>query len=348
MNIILDVFKESVSLLNEMSAYLVFGFLFAGVLHVFIREDTISSHLGKNNFMSVIKASLFGIPLPLCSCGVLPAALSLKKGGASKGSVVSFLITTPTTGVDSIMATYGLLGWVFTVFRIVATFIIGMVAGVVTNIFSEKAESPISREKNDSCKACCGNHSVGNHTFVEKIIGALRYAFFDLLEDVGPWLLFGVLVGGAIGYFVPDTFVETHMGSIWQSMFIMLAVGTPMYVCASGSLPIAAALMLKGLNPGAAFVFLLVGPATNAAAITVIAKELGAKTTVIFLGSIIVCSLGLGLLLNYIWELFNINTSIHLMGHQELIPSWIKLGASILLLSGIVFNIFSKRTKKHH
>lgn len=341
MDFIIGILKESYFLLNKMSVYLIFGFLFAGLIHIFLKEGMIAKHLGKNNTASVVKASLFGIPLPLCSCGVLPTALSFKREGASKGSILSFLISTPTTGIDSILATYGLLGGVFAVYRVIASFITGVCAGLIANIFF-KGESPTASDVEE--KSCCHHHdSQSKHSFAGKIKGALRYAFVDLLKDTGLWIVLGILVGGIISYLVPETFISRFLGSGWQSMLIMLLIGIPMYVCSSGSLPIATALMLKGMNPGAAFVFLLTGPATNSAALTVITKELGIKSAVIFLGTIIVCSLFLGVLLNYIWQYLNIDIASHIMRHSKIIPGWLEITASVVLILGIVYNVIPRR-----
>lgn len=347
MNTILGILKEAYFLLNKMSIYLLFGFLFAGIIHVFLKEGMIAKYLGKNNTMSVIKASLFGIPLPLCSCGVVPAALSLKRDGASKGSILSFLISTPTTGVDSILATYSLLGGVFAFYRVIAAFITGVCAGIVANIFF-RGEQPSSHAENKStCKACNScKHPTESHNFYDKVKGVVKYAFVDLLRDTGAWILIGILAGGAISYFIPETFFTKYMGSVWQSMLIMLIVGIPMYVCSSGSIPIAAALILKGLNPGAAFVFLMVGPATNSAALTVITKELGIKAVIIFLGSIIICSLCLGVFLNYAWQFFNIDITAHMMQHARMIPPWIEIAASIVLLLCIFYSRLFRGVEK--
>lgn len=348
MDIIKNILVESLFLLNKMSVYLIFGFLIAGVLHVFLKEDMIAKHLGKNNLASVIKASLFGIPLPLCSCGVIPAALSLKRDGASKGGILSFLISTPTTGIDSIFATYSLLGGVFAFYRVIASFVTAICAGVIANMSSSGKHPPDTRDKKSTCKACRSHeHSTESHNFSDKVKGVFKYAFVDLLNDIGAWLLLGILIGGIISYLVPEDFIIKYMSSAWQSMLIMLLVGIPMYVCSAGSIPIAAALMLKGMNPAAAFVFLFVGPATNSAALTVITKELGIKAAGIFLGSIVICSVFLGVLLNQIWHFLNIDLTAHVMRHSRLIPQWIEIIASVILLSGVFLNLFLRDVKKN-
>lgn len=346
MTAIIGIIRESYSLLNRMSIYLVLGLLFAGILHIFIRPGVIAKHLGKDNFWSVVKASLFGIPLPLCSCGVIPAALSLRKDGASKGSVISFLISTPTTGVDSIFATYALLGGFFTAYRVLASFITAVFAGTMSNLFSKAEEETTKETKKDTCKVCCGNECEDeSHSLSEKIKGVFTYAFRDLLGDIGGWLLLGIFIGGIISYFIPEEFVMRYLSSGWLSMILMLIIGIPMYVCSSGSLPIAAALMLKGMNPGAAFVFLMTGPVTNSVAFTVIARQLGRRIVIIFLISIVVCSLTLGFILNMIWQYLDIDIISHMTKHADMIPFQIEMAASLLLVVGIIISMLTKHRK---
>lgn len=351
MDIITGILTQSYLLLNKMAPYLIFGFFFAGILHIFVKTATISRHLGGNNFLSVVKAALFGIPLPLCSCSVIPAAMSLKKEGASKGAVLSFLISTPTTGVDSIFATYSLLGLLFTVYRILASFITGTFAGIAANLLikDEGGEKKIEEE----CKICKTNGSHEHngpheHNVSQKIKGVFTYAFGDLLEDTGIAILAGILIGGAIVYFIPGGFIETYLGSGLKAMLVMLLVGIPMYVCATASIPIAAALMLKGMDPGAAFVFLVAGPATNIITMSVIAKNMGYKALGIYLGSIILCSLGLGLALNKIYYHFYEDTMSFMVHQHELVPPWVGIACGILLCALIAYNLVKKKLFSSH
>ncbi len=351
MSIVLGIIKESYYLLNEMSPYLLFGFLFAGILHVFIDTAFIARHLGKGSFLSVVKASLFGIPLPLCSCGVIPAAMSLRKEGASKGAILSFLISTPTSGVDSILATYALLGPFFAVYRVIASFVTGVFSGTLANIFLKENDSGPAVEEKKKCPICQEDEEHG-HTLFYKVREVFRYAFGALLGDIGKWLIVGIIIGGAISYFMPEKFIETYLGSGLKSMIVMLIVGIPMYVCATGSIPIAAALMLKGMNPGAAFVFLLAGPATNAVGMTVISQQLGKKALAVYLVSISVCSVGMGILMNKIWTIFQSGEMAEAMHHGALIPEPVALSCSGLLVILLLYNVLKKKTKssesEHH
>jgi uncharacterized membrane protein YraQ (UPF0718 family) len=320
-----------------MSLYLLFGFLFAGILHVFIKKETIGKHLGKNNFFSVIKSALFGIPLPLCSCAVIPAALSLRKEGASRGAVLSFLISTPTTGVDSILVAYALLGGIFALYRVGAAFAAAIFVGIMANLLIK--DKNIFQVKNkEGCKLCCA-HEEHSHSIKDKIKEVFNYAFGVLLKDTGKWILLGIIVGGIISYFLPENFIQTYLGKGWLSMIVMVGVGIPMYICASGSIPIAAALMLRGLSPGAAFAFLLAGPATNAVTVTVISKHIGKKAVIIYLGVIILSSIGLGMLLNKIWIIFNIGTVIAVAPHQMSSLGISKIIAGVILIICIGYHL---------
>ncbi len=352
MTVITGIFKESLILLNKMAPYLIFGYLFAGILHIFVKTETVSRHLGKNSLGSVVKASLFGIPLPLCSCSVIPAAMSLRKEGASRGAVLSFLISTPTTGVDSIFATYALLGGLFTVYRIIASFVTGVLAGIMANIFIKEDALGNSMEKSE-CHLCRGDEEHGHehgthaHSAWEKIKGVFSYAFIDLLEDTGIALLVGIIIGGVIAFFMPGDFIATYLGAGFAAMFVMLIIGIPMYVCATASIPIAAALMIKGLDPGAAFVFLVAGPATNIVTMSVVAKNLGKMSLVIYLGSIVVSSIGLGFLLNILYNKFYSAGSIKFMVHEgAILPDWVSIAASIVLVIMVIYTFVKSHLQK--
>ena len=280
-----------IDLLNEMSPFLLLGFLFAGILHEFIPQTVYRKSLAKGDFRSVLLAALIGVPLPLCSCGVLPTAMSLRREGVSKGATVSFLISTPQTGVDSIIATASLLGVPFAVIRPIVAFVTALLGGCMVNKFCKEEEAATIEKHSDAA---------GNKGFVAKCIGSLKYAFVDMLQDIGKWIVIGLVIAAAITVLVPDGFFTAYNDKPIVSMLIVLAFSIPMYLCATGSIPIAAALMLKGLSPGAALVLLMAGPATNTAAILVINKVLGKRTMILYLFTIIVSAIGFGLLIDYI------------------------------------------------
>ena len=286
----MEIVKVIFSIFNEMSFYLLLGFLFAGILHVLVPQQIFSKYLSKNNWLSVLYATLFGIPLPLCSCGVIPTAMALHKEGASKGSVISFLIATPQTGVDSIIATYSLLGLPFAIIRPVAAFFTSIFAGLVTNAFT-------SNENNIKVSSC-GNSKEEKLSFGQKIRKVFQYGYIEMMEDIGKMLLIGLVIAGLITYFVPDNFFTIFKGNTILSMLLILVVAIPMYVCATGSIPIAIALMMKGMSPGTALVLLMAGPAANIASMMVIGKVLGKKTFIIYLITLIIGAIGFGLIMD--------------------------------------------------
>ena len=282
-------------ILNEMSPYLLLGFLIAGVLHAFVPSAIYSRYLSGTGWRPVTAASLFGIPLPLCSCGVLPTAVSLRRSGASRAAATSFLIATPQTGVDSIMATYSMMGLPFAVLR--------PVAALVTALFGGLAVGAVERQSHESsedeaCATACESESL-KPTLWGKIVEALRYGLLDMLESIGKWLVLGLVVATFITVLVPDDFFSTYAAHPIVNMFIILLVAIPMYICATGSIPIAAALMLKGMTPGCALVLLMAGPAANLASVLVISRAFGRRATVAYLSSIIFGALGFGILVDY-------------------------------------------------
>lgn len=336
-DILQGVFFESASLFQRMSPYLLFGFFFAGLLHIFISLDWIARHLGVRGFYSVVKAVVLGIPLPLCSCGVIPSAVLLRKKGASRGAVISFLIATPITGVDSILATFSLMGAAFTVFRILAASLTAFTAGLVANLLLPRRATVAKTGLDEGKKApCCdGAPEEGFHVCRGKLAELFHYAFVELLGDIWKWLIVGIIVGGAIAYFVPASVIQRYLGSGWQAMLAMLVVGIPMYVCATGSIPIAAALVLKGMSPGAALVFLLAGPATNAVTITVVSRELGKGAAVIYVITIAAMSVLMGMLLDGIWPGIG-GLAPHMHAHAKFVPHWLEIASAMLLASLIL------------
>ena len=325
---------------NAMAPYILFGLLFAGVLHETVPESLVTKHLGKESISSVIKSTLFGIPLPVCSCGVIPLATSIKKSGASKGATLSFLISTPITGVDSILATYGMFGWIFTLYRVITSMFIATIAGILTNIFDKEEvkqpkisfsavnstasfntstfspsphhpftpspSDPITTSpKEESCCTSEGHESETQHGF--SLTKAVRYAFVTLLGDIAKPLFWGLIIGALITVAIPQNLSDILVEYSWLSYIIVIAIAVPMYVCATASLPIAAGLMLSGVSAGAAFVFLSAGPATNTVTIGVVKKMLGTKSLYIYLGTIVVGSVLFGLGLDYVFSVSDIN-----------------------------------------
>ncbi len=346
-------------ILLDSSPFVLFGFLAAGVIKAFIPDDAVSRHLGEKSAGAVIKASLLGIPLPLCSCSVLPTAISLRKQGAHKGASAAFLVSTPESGVDSIAITWALLDPVMTVARPIAAFITATVTGLAINALpddepgqqepdSDSTDGQGAEEAGCGCSStACGADTVGSDrklTAAQRLRGGIAYAFDDLLSEIGGWLLIGLGIAGLITWLLPPDLFAGRIGGEFTSLLLMLLVGIPLYICATASTPIAAALVLKGLSPGAALVFLLAGPATNAATLTVVLKHWGRKATVAYLISIGVCSLVLGWILNRIYAASGIDITKWVQAGGEGEDGLFSIICSIGLLVLIVRSLLKKRS----
>ena len=367
MEYIIKYFDELWFLLLEMAPWLLLGLIFAGLLKVYFPQKHIDKYLGKSNFKSSVNASLLGIPMPLCSCGVIPTGISFFKNGASKGATNSFLISTPQTGVDSIFATYSMLGWPFAVLRPIVAFVTGVAGGALTNLLIKekpvKPASPFASFKIDAAvlgktdKTCnddsCGCNEPKLEDNRHSLVKAADYAFVELLQDIAKWLILGFLVAALISVALPDDFFSSFKGLGLLEILVVLAASVPIYVCATGSIPIAAVLLMKGVSPGAALVFLMAGPATNVATITVLGKTMGRKSLTIYLSTIIIGAIVFGLLTNWLipaeWILSKV---IHIHGdgsEHEMLPGWLELGSALLLVfsiaGGYFYSIFKKKTR---
>lgn len=343
--------EQILHLINEMSPFLLLGFLLAGIMHAFIPGQIYSRYLARPSFSSVLYAALFGVPLPLCSCGVIPTAMSLRREGASKGAVASFLIATPQTGIDSIIATYSLMGLPFAIVRPIIAFLTALFGGQMINAVDRNHPSVEGNVEGggvvDAGCSCGHDHgqshdhvhgdvSGRSHGFLAKMKEALSYAFLEMMEDIGKWLIVGLIVAGLITILVPDSFFEVFKDNSLASMLLVLVFSIPMYLCATGSIPIAVALMLKGLTPGAALVLLMAGPACNMASILVINKVMGRKTLITYLASIIIGAVGFGLGIDHLlpreWFIPTIAPSADCCHEEPSIFSWICTGVLFLLL----------------
>ena len=401
---------EILLLINEMSPYLLLGFLLAGLMHAFIPGRYYTRFLSKPTLGSVINAAIFGIPLPLCSCGVIPTAMSLRKEGASRGAVTSFLIATPQTGIDSIIATFSLMGVPFAVIRPIAALITAVLGGWMVNTFvslrdrrahREMAEGTIVKtEETETCtchchchenkaESCCPegdsdghhhhhhsgehHHHSGEHhhhsshhhhshhhsssaschchdrkipeTIGGKIVESLRYAFLDMMSDIGKWLVIGLVVAGLITIYVPDEVFTIFKDNTMASMILVLIISIPMYLCATGSIPIAVVLMLKGLTPGAALVLLMAGPACNMASILVIRKGLGFRTLVIYILSIVIGAVFFGCLIDWLQYSGMIDFTSRVSQTMEIKEGGagiIKWTSTIVLTLLLLFNLIFK------
>jgi hypothetical protein len=329
MEILFELVREFWASTAEMAPYLLLGFLVAGLLSVYVSPRTVERHLGGGGLLSSAKASIFGVPLPLCSCGVIPVAASLRQHGASRGATTSFLISTPQTGVDSILVTYSMLGPLFAAFRPFAALATGVLGGLIVSGTKQTAPTPDQAAAAENAAVCDDDCAPPEPEDRGGLRGALRYGFVTLPRDIGTSLLVGLAIAAAIGAFVPPDFAGDYGKGLW-GMLAMLAVGVPLYVCATGSVPIAAALILKGVSPGAALVFLMTGPATNAATIATVFKVLGRRAAFAYLAIVVGGALLSGWALDALfgWAGFKPAEHVHEMG-----ITWWHSAAGIALLA---------------
>ena len=341
MDLISSILTDIWHICNSMSPYILLGFLLAGLLHEFVPADFFIRHLSGKNFRSVLLSALFGIPLPLCSCGVIPTAMGLRREGISKGATVSFLIATPQTGVDSIIATYSLMGLPFALLRPIIALATALFGGSLINWFDSESETqydarPHKREM--ETKGCFG----------KRMAAALRYGMVDMIADIGKWLIIGLITAGIITTLVPAEWFSVFQDNSLLSMLAILILSIPMYLCATGSIPIAVALMLKGLSPGCALVLLLAGPASNMASILVIKNVLGKRALFIYLLSIVIGTIVFGLGIDYLlpreWfteNLVSLDECCH--PHSQWFPTICTLMLALLLLHALFINKFNKK-----
>jgi hypothetical protein len=282
----------------EMAPYLLFGFALAGLMSIWISPEWTERHLGGKGLGPVVKATLLGIPLPLCSCSVIPVVASMRRHGASRAAATSFLLSTPQTGVDSIAVTYALLGPIFAIFRPIAAVVSGILGGALVLVFGQakSAAADVPPACSDSC--CSGDRAA------PAWLRAARYGFVTMPRDLAWPLLIGVAIAGVMAVYLRDYRLQEHVGSGLISILVLMAAGIPLYVCATASVPIAAGLIRLGASPGAALAFLIVGAATNPAAVTTVWKVLGRRTTVLYLVTVglsaVLCGLTLDALQNWI------------------------------------------------
>lgn len=323
--------------LCELAPWLLLGMLLSGLMHAFLPANFIRRNLAGAS--GVFKSVLLGVPLPLCSCGVVPTGIGLKNQGASDGASVGFLISTPQTGVDSILVSASFFGWPFAIFKMVLAAVTGVVGGLLTGTESEKQNSVASLSvlQPDS-----GAVNAPDEVAQPWWRRAWEHGN-EILESIWGWLVIGVLISAAISVLVPRHWLAGVAGlGIWPAMFLMLLFSLPLYVCATASVPIAAALVQGGLPPAAALVFLMAGPATNVATIGAIRGRFGGRVTIVYLLTIVVGSM-LGAWLFYFLIDSNIRRSaIH--NHNHL--SWFSqasAGLLVLLMARYAWNLLEKR-----
>ncbi|MDK2857114.1 MAG: uncharacterized protein PWQ29_838 [Verrucomicrobiota bacterium] len=331
-----EIFIKSWDVMAIMAPYLLLGFFVAGVLSAFVPVSFIQTHLGKRGLWQIAKASLLGVPIPLCSCSVIPVATSLRRHGATKGATISFLASTPQTGVDSIAATWGLLGPVFAIFRTLIAFVTGCICGAAVEMFTPPSEESGNSCNDEHCPSC--NCKIGTDKWKQ----VFAYGFVSLPRDIGRALLIGILVSGLLGALVPGDFFVRYLSSEWLSMLAVMALGIPLYVCSVGSIPIALAMIGMGLSPGAALVFLITGPATNAATIATVLQTMGRRVIVTYLITLAGCSLLAGWLLN------RMLTAVAVVEHVEKHSAgagYIEQLCALVLVGLLIAAILPRKTK---
>ena len=370
--------RQFIALFSEMAPFLLLGFLLAGIIHVWIPNRLYIPKIAKPDLRSVLWAALFGIPLPICSCGVIPTAIALRREGASKGASVSFLISTPATGADSILATYSLLGAPFAILRPLAAFVTAIFGGVLTNLATrgeeedEASSAACGPEEHCRCheahehheheehthESCCSGHcgtgainkTESRKTIGRKLLETLEYGFVDMVGNVSQWLCIGLLLGAMIAAFVPDDFFLFLHDYPLLCMLAVLLLAMPMYTCATGSIPLALALVAKGMTPGAALVLLMAGPATSIASMLIIGKAFGKKTLFAYIMSIAAGAMTFG----WIVDTFLMDTFLASMiphgaagahGHEAV--GIIDYACAVLLGALMIYAKFSKRGSDH-
>lgn len=341
-----------ITLFLASAPWLLLGLLIAGLIQVFVPTDMMSQHLGEEGFVSATKAAFIGAPLPLCSCGVIPAALGLRKAGASRSATTAFLVATPETGVDSVTMSYALLGPFMAVIRPVTAIVSAIVAGVLVG--KDKFEPTQDNAQVKKCcsakakpvvekKSCCSkNIKVETApTIWQKLAKSLHYSITDLLSGTALWLLIGLFFAALVQTFVPSDFLA-KWGSGLMAMVVMVLISIPMYICATASTPIAAGLLLSGVSPGAVLVFMMAGPATNVATLGVVGKELGKRAVAAYLIGVIGTAILFGWLTDTLVANYGFEVAPQIGHDHQMLPQWLVLGSGILLILLILRNVLIK------
>ncbi len=337
----MEIFSNLAEIFLDAAPWLLLGFVAAGLIKILLPDDLLNHWLGGEGLWPITKAAVIGAPLPLCSCGVLPAAMSLRRGGASHSSTISFLIATPETGIDSIALSYALLGPVMAVVRPIAAIISAIFTGLLSSFISPTAienhhNDHSSRYSDHNKHSCCDKPEQGQTGFLSRSNSALRYGLVEMVDDLVLWLIFGLLLAAAMKTWAPPMLLA-DWGSGLAAMLLMLLVGIPTYICATASTPIAAALLLAGISPGTVLVFLLAGPATNIATMGVIHKEMGKTVLINYLIGICVSSIAIGLMTDSLLTTFEIDILAQVSMTETWMPAWLTyLSATILLTAAMI------------
>jgi len=344
MELVLEFVDNFSVLLNAMSIYIIIGLLFAGILKQLVPDTFVSQHLGNDSIGSVVKATLFGIPLPVCSCSVIPLAQGLRKEGASKGAVQSFLISTPITGVDSILATYSLFGFVFTTFRVISSIIIAISVGLVQNFIQKDDDQKVEPlQSSCGCTSNCEAPEKKKFSFIK----ALKYGYGTLFEDMAKALLIGLILGTLFVTFTPKEYAQILFENQLLTYVVVMLFAMPLYTCATASLPIAAAFLLQGMSAGAVFIFLTAGPATSAVTMSVVYKMLGKTSLIVYIIVIALLAFAFGYMYDSVFAdltLISINIDNDQVSLLDSIASSLMM---ILIFYHLLKNKFRKKEKSN-
>ncbi|KXI29637.1 SO_0444 family Cu/Zn efflux transporter [Paraglaciecola hydrolytica] len=337
--------ENFVNLFTEAAPFLLLGMLIAGAIHQLVPATWINKTLGKQS--SVLNAAIIGAPLPLCSCSVIPVAMGIRRSGASKASTASFLVATPETGIDSVGITYALMGPVMTIARPIAAIFSAIITGSMIRWFGNPEVAVPMTQPEVKVSSCCASKTAPPEpSMVEKIISIFSFGFGQLLRDFMLWLLIGLGFAALVTTLVPPDYLAQY-GQGVVAMLVVVLISIPMYICATASTPVAVGLLLSGITPGAALVFMLTGPATNIATLMVIKKELGGRELFIYLVSITLSALVAGLTLDFLFDYFGWQMQLAHGGHEGMLGFVYQASAVILaLLMGFqLYKTYMPKTK---
>ncbi len=331
----MDIAYNFILLFTESAPYLLMGLLLAGMIRLLVPDTWINKALGENS--SVVTAALIGTPLPLCSCSVIPAAMGIRRAGASKASTASFMVATPETGVDSIGVTLALMGPVMAIARPIAAISSAIMAGKLVRLWDVEAPS-----KQEPIKVCCNSKQNQSEPqgFIENTKAIFQYGYGKLLADFMGWLLVGLFFAAVIQTYVPSSLLSEYGNGVLAMMLIIL-VSIPMYICATASTPIAAGMMLAGISPGAALVFMLAGPATNIATLMVVKNELGIRSLAAYLTGVVLTAVASGLIFDWILNFYGIQIQVEMGAHGEMTSLLYSISA--LILAALIVYQYGKK-----
>jgi len=337
----MELLLNFITVFNEAAPWLCLGLVIAGIIKVFVPQDLMNKQLGGTGPATIVRASLVGAPLPLCSCGVIPTAISLKQSGASRGATASFLVSTPETGVDSISISYAMLGPFMAIVRPLSAIFSAIYTGLLVQRFGDTATS-----NKPTVSACCSKKSAApaKQNTLNKLMAVLRYGFGQMINDTAHWLLIGLFFAAAVTTFVPTDYLSQYGDSI-LTMVLLVVISIPMYICATASTPVAAGLLLAGVSPGAILVFMLAGPATNIALIGVVKTQLGIRSAAAYLFGVMSSAIAMGLIVDAVISSFDITVTSGAHAHAQMLPETLVWGTSLILASAITVALIKRLTK---